>query len=67
MYLWKVTVFCKKQWMSEYKELSWATCADSPEGAIEQILDSQDLSGVDIQKTVAKRIDENYLVLNVSF
>jgi len=67
MYLWKVTVFCKKHWMTEYKELTWATCADTADGAIEQIIDSHDLSGVEIEKTVAKRIDENYLVLNVGF
>ena len=67
MYLWKVICICKKQWMSEWKELAWVTCANTSENAIKQIADTQDLTGVEINKWKAEIVKENYVIYNVGF
>lgn len=52
MYLFKVTIYVNKKYISGYP-LSWACVADTPEGAIEQILNNLDTTGIEIVRTKA--------------
>jgi hypothetical protein len=63
MHLFKVTIVCKKSWMAEEYELKWAVVADTPEGALEQVLDEYDLGGVEIIRTIAKKIESGIIAL----
>jgi len=65
MYLWKVIVSAKKQWMPEYLDMGFVTVADTPDGAIQQVMDEYDLEGVIIQKVRAKKVEKGILPIDV--
>jgi hypothetical protein len=60
--MFKVSIWCKKEWMPLPKELAWAIIANDPEDAIEKIKDKFDLDGVIIYNEKAEEVE--YLVLN---
>ena len=62
MILFKVTLFAKKAWMDTPYEMSWVTVADTPEGAIEKVTDSLDLSGVEIVKFKVEKSEDPVLI-----
>lgn len=37
MKMYKVTIFCKKEWMPEAKAMQWAIMAEDPKDAIRKI------------------------------
>lgn len=61
MYLWRVTYIVKKNWMNKFFEIQWAVIADTADGAIEQVSDKFDMTGVVIKKTSA--IKEDIIVI----
>ena len=61
MYLWRVTYIVKKDWMEKFIELQWAVIADTSDGAIAQISDKFDLTGIIVKKAIA--IKENIIVI----
>ena len=61
MFLFKVTIFAKKPW-GKLLKMSWATIADTGEGAIEQVMDDLDLTGVLVEKVKAEIIDKPILL-----
>jgi len=62
MFLFKVTVFAKKPWMNLPLEMSWATIADTEYGAIEQVMDDLDLTGVIVERVKTEKINEPILL-----
>lgn len=62
MKMFKVSIWCKKEWMPEPKELAWVIIANDSNDAIQKIKDEFDLSGVIIHKEEAEEI--KYAVLN---
>lgn len=63
MYLFRVIVSAKKQWMEDYTEMQFATCADTADGAIELVMDEYDLDAVIVQKVKAVRSEKNIISL----
>lgn len=62
MKMFKVSIWCKKEWMPLPKELAWAIVANDHEDAIQKVKDQFDLGGVIIHKEEAEEI--KYAVLN---
>ncbi len=65
MYLWKVIVSAKKQWMESYIDMGFATVADTSDGAIQQVMDEYDLDGVIVQKVRAEKVERNVLTMDI--
>lgn len=57
MHLWRVIYTVKKDWMDEFVELQWAVIADTLDGAIEQVSDEFDMTGVSVKKVKAVKED----------
>lgn len=62
MYLFKVTLYAKKTWMDSPYLMSWAVIADTADGAIEQVMEDLDLTGVEVEKVVTEIIDKPILL-----
>lgn len=62
MKLFKVSIWCRKEWMPLPRELAWAIIANGPEDAIRKVRDQFDFDGVIIHKEEAEEI--KYAVLN---
>ena len=62
MDLYKVTLHAKKTWMDSPYLMSWAVIADTADGAIEQVMDDLDLTGVEVEKVVTKIINTPILL-----
>jgi len=62
MYLFKVTIFAKKPWMNLPLEMSWVAIADTSDGAIEQVMDDLDLTGVKVERVKAEKVDHPILI-----
>lgn len=56
--LYKVTLDVKKDWMEHPIDLKWAVSSDDPQDAIQQVLDGNDLSGVEIVNMSAEPQDQ---------
>ena len=65
MYLFRVTVSAKKQWMESYIDMVFATVADTADGAIEQVMDEYDLDGVIVNKTKASIVTNGIITLGI--
>lgn len=57
MNLYRVTYIVKKDWMDKSIELQWAVIADTSDGAIEQISDEFDMTGVTVEGAIATKED----------
>lgn len=57
MDLYRVTYIVKKDWMDKSIELQWAVIADTSDGAIEQISDEFDMTGVTVEGVIATKED----------
>ena len=61
--LYKVTIECQKEWMSEPVKLRWACNANSCVEAIQFIKEQYDLGGVEIVSESAVLLKEGFVVL----
>lgn len=65
MYLWKVIVSAKKQWMESYVDMGFATVADTADGAIQQVMDEYDLDAVIVQKVRTEKVLSNIITIDI--
>ena len=63
MHLFKVTIIVKKPW-GEWMKMQWLTIADTGEGAIEQVIDDVDFTGIEIISTKAEE-KEGPIFINI--
>ena len=64
MKMMNVTLYLKKPW-GKTMEMQWVTFADTGEGAIEQVTDSLDLTGVEVVKAMAD-ISEDPVLISIN-
>jgi hypothetical protein len=65
MYLFKVYVKAKKQWMESYIELAFVTIADTADNAVKKVMDEYDLEGVIIQGTSTKKVEKGIISIGI--
>jgi len=65
MYLFKVTVEAKKQWMESYIKMVFATVADSADNAVKNVIEEYDLDGVIVGKTSTRKVEKGIISIGI--